>query len=190
MLAVVVASPIATIAAAEYAMSWWAVFLVTSGGMALFWDLALHREDEARRPLMSKEDPVLGPMHCYEAGFWEALEPLQLGGAWVPVMVEAGSEGPSAEQQETYRDILRDPAGIRAELTSTLASVPGQATHPGVVPLRVFLPLHGPEEPASMEIDVRVDGDETGPMEQVVRFLDGKAIVEPKPDGVSGNRVA
>ena len=180
MLAVVIGSPVATIAASEYGMSFWPVFLVVSGGLALFWDLALHREDGLGKPLGVKEDPVLGPLLCFEEGLWEARERVQMGAAWLPVLVQAGEEGPSAKQQEAFREYLRDPGQIRAQIMSSVTQVAGQSTHPGVVPTRVFLPQTTEEDgEATMEIDVRVDGDEFGPMDQVVRFLGGKAMVVP-----------
>ena len=179
MLAVVIASPLASIAASQFGMSFWPVFLVISGGLAIFWDLALYRDDEARKPLHTKEDPVIGPLLCFEQGLWEAREQVQMGAAWLQVLVEAGEEGPSGEQQEAFREYLRDPNEFRAQIMASVTQVPGQATHPGVVPMRVFLPAYREGEEATLEVDVRVDGDETGPMEQVIQFRGGQAMVVP-----------
>ncbi|HPF12826.1 MAG: hypothetical protein H6830_01105 [Planctomycetes bacterium] len=176
MLAILIGGPVASIAASEYGLSWWAVFLAASGGLALFWDLAMHREEDSHRPLETREDPVFGRLMCYEPGIWQAQERVQMEGAWLPVAVEAGSEGPSSAQQDTYREFLRDPSAVRAELVKSLIGVAGQATHPGMVPVGMFLPKH--EDPAapSMEIEVMVDGDETGPHEEVVGFRAGRAL--------------
>jgi len=171
-------------ASSQYGVSWWAVFLAVSGGMTLFWDLALHRDEEQGRPLASKDDPVFGPIACFETGVWIARERVKMQGAWLEVSLDAGSEGPSSAQQDAYREFLKDTGLYRQELLRHLGR--GSSTFPGMVPLGLFLPQDkeaqaSESEGADLIFDLLVDGDETGPFETSIGFRAG-VILEGPPE--------
>ena len=176
MLALLIGAPVASVVSGEYDVSWWAVFLAVSGGMALFWDLALHRDEGVVRPLFSKQDPVFGTMHSYEPGLWVVQERVQMDGAWLVVSVEGGEEGPNADQQEVYREFMKNPSSYRLELVKSLVGREGESTYPALVPLQLFVPSQPTDEDATLEIEVMLDGDELGPHEEVVGFRAGRAV--------------
>ena len=175
MLAVLIAGPLASLIAGQWGLSWWMVFLVTAGAMAIFWDIAILREPRGSRPLAEKNDPVFGHMHSFETGLWELDEPVMMEGAWLPVAIEAGSEGPTSEQRETYRDFLKFPAQYREQLVDTLIRQAGEDSFPGLTPMRMFLPEVCEGDDTNLEIEVQVDGDGSGPHAEVVCFHDGQA---------------
>ena len=189
MLALLIGAPVASVVSGEYGVSWMAVFLAVSGGMTLFWDLALHREEERMRPLATKSDPVFGPLHSYEPGLWVAQERAQMDGAWLEVSVEGGDEGPSSEQQEVYRAFLRNPTAYRTEMVQSLVGREGESTYPGIVPLQLFLPKQPADSEAQLEIEVMLDGDERGPHEEVVGFRDGRALFHVEESAVPADPV-
>ncbi|MEZ5974317.1 MAG: hypothetical protein R3E96_05605 [Planctomycetota bacterium] len=76
--------------------------------------LALRREEESEAPIASRQDPIFGPFESFEDGVWLARACRE--GSWVPVAVEAGGEGPSKEQQDLYREFLKDPSSYRQAL--------------------------------------------------------------------------
>ena len=190
MLALLIGAPVASVVSGEYGVSWMVVFLAVSGGMALFWDLALHRDEERSKPLFTKSDPVFGPLHSYEPGLWVAQERASMDGAWLEVSVEGGEEGPSAEQQDVYRAFLRNPTAYRSEMVKSLVGREGESTYPGIVPLQVFLPKEPTESEAQLEIEVLLDGDERGPHEEIVGFRDGRALFHVEEEPTSGEQVA
>ena len=175
MLAVLIAGPLASLVAGQWGLSWWMVFLVTAGAMAIFWDIAILREPRGSRPLAEKDDPVFGHMHSFESGLWELDEPVMMEGAWLPVAIEAGSEGPTTEQRETYREFLKFPAQYREQLVEALIRQAGEEGFPGLTPMRMFLPEVSDEDNTNLEIEVQVDGDGAGPHAEVVCFQDGQA---------------
>lgn len=190
MLALLIGAPVASVISGEYGVSWMVVFVAVSGGMALFWDLALHRDEERARPLFSKSDPVFGPVHSYEPGLWVAQERAQMEGAWLQVSIEGGEEGPSTQQQDVYRAFLRNPSAYRVELMQSLVGRAGESTHPGLVPLQVFVPRDPGEADAQLEIEVMLDGDERGPHEEIVGFRDGRAMYHVDEREVVTDQVA
>ncbi len=190
MLALLIGAPVASVVSGEYGVSWMVVFVAVSGGMALFWDLALHRDEERARPMWSKSDPVFGPVHSYEPGLWVAQERAQMEGAWLQVSIEGGEDGPSSAQQDIYREFLRRPSAYRVELVKSLVGRAGESTHPGLVPLQVFLPRDPGEDEAQLEIEVLLDGDERGPHGEIVGFRDGRALYHVDEDEVLAGQVA
>jgi hypothetical protein len=175
MLAVLIAGPLASMLAGQYGTSWWMVFLLSAGALALLWDLAILREPRGERPLAEKEDPVFGHMHSFERGLWELDEPVLMEGAWLAVAIEAGEEGPTNDQREAYREFLRYPAQYREQLVEALIRQAGEESYPGLTPLRMFLPEVTLEDTTNLEIEVQVDGDGSGPHAKVVCFHNGHA---------------
>ena len=175
MLAILIAGPLATLVAGQWGVSWWMVFLVSAGALAIFWDIAILREPRGARPLAEKQDPVFGHLHCFEQGLWEVDEPVMMEGAWLPVAIEAGKEGPSSEQRDTYRDFLKFPAQYREQLVEALIRQAGEDSFPGLTPLRLFLPEANGKETTTLEIEVQVDSDGVGRHAEVVCFHDGHA---------------
>jgi hypothetical protein len=175
MLAVLIAGPLASLVAGHWGVSWWMVFLVTAGALAIFWDIAILREHRGCLPLAAKKDPVFGSMHSFEQGLWEVDEPVMMEGAWLPVAIEAGSDGPSSEQRDTYRDFLKFSTQYREQLVEALIRQAGEQDFPGLTPLRIFLPDVTEANEPNLEIEVQVDGDGAGPHAEVVSFNAGQA---------------
>lgn len=174
-LTVLIAGPFASMVAGQWGLSWWMVFLVSAGALAVFWDIAILKEPREGRPLAATKDPVFGSMHSFENGLWELDEPVMLEGAWVPVAIEAGTDGPSSEQRETYREFLKFPAQYREQLVEALIRQADTEDFPGLTPLRMFLPEVANGDEANLEIEVQVDGDGAGPHAEVVSFHGGHA---------------
>ncbi len=175
MLAVLIAGPLASTIAGQWGVSWWMVFLVSAGALAIFWDIAILREPRGTRPLAEKNDPVFGQLHCFQEGLWEMDEPVQLEGAWIPVAIEAGDEGPSADQRDAYRAFVEYPAQYRDGLVEALIRQADESGFPGLTPLRLFLPESCDEDGTDLEIEVQVDGDGSGPHAEIVSFHEGHA---------------
>ncbi|MFT4649024.1 MAG: hypothetical protein ACI9X4_002258 [Glaciecola sp.] len=175
MLAVLIAGPFASLVAGQWGVSWWMVFLVTAGALAIFWDIAILREAREGRPLAAKKDPVFGSMHSFELGLWELDELVKMEGAWLPVAIAAGSDGPSSEQRDTYRDFLKFPSQYREQLVDALIRQAGEQDFPGLTPVRIFLPDVSEAHGTNLEIEVQVDGDGAGPHAEVVSFHAGQA---------------
>lgn len=175
MLAVLIAGPLASTVAGQWGVSWWVVFLVSAGALAIFWDIAILREPRGVRTLAQKDDPVFGHLNCFEEGRWEAGEPVQLEGAWVSVAIEAGDGGPSTKQRDTFQDFLKHPAQYRDGLVEALIRQTDEDSFPGLTPTRLFLPEVCDGEDSDLEIEVQVDGDGSGPHAEVVCFQGGHA---------------
>ncbi|MCP5023641.1 MAG: hypothetical protein GY930_17965 [bacterium] len=174
-LAVLIAGPLASTIAGQWGVSWWVVFLVSSGVLAIFWDIAILREPNGVRILAEKDDPVFGHLNCFQEGRWEVGEPVQLEGAWISVAIEAGEGGPSTAQQDTFQAFLKHPAQYRDGLVETLIRQTGDDNFPGLTPTRLFLP-EVCEEGTDLEIEVHVDGDSSGPHAEVVGFHEGQTM--------------
>ncbi|MEZ6021605.1 MAG: hypothetical protein R3F17_16385 [Planctomycetota bacterium] len=183
MLAVLIRRPRGQPGAARFDLSWWAVWLLVSGAMAVFWDLALRREEESEAPIAIRQDPIFGPLESFEDGVWLARERVQWEGSWVPVAVEAGGEGPSKEQQDLYREFLKDPSSYRQALVTAVRDSQDPGNHPGVIPLRLWLLPTEPDHPSRMMVEVRVDGDASGPHEAKICFEGGRPVPPPHVDG-------
>ncbi|MCA9000970.1 MAG: hypothetical protein KDB61_03535 [Planctomycetes bacterium] len=175
-LAVLIAGPLASFIAGQFGVSWWMAFLLSAGVLTVFWDVAILRDGKEMKPLAEKQDPVFGSMHSFVKGLWELDEPVQLEGAWLPVAVAAGDEGPSNEQREAYREFLRYPAHYREQLVEAIIRQADGSGSEGLQPLRMFLPETTTKDVTNLEIEVQVAESPRGPHAEVISFRDGQAI--------------